>query len=475
VSTLFTPYFNPFPKSSVTLFSAPTYTGKSYLVKQILLNQNRYFQDPLTRVFVISCNQQAAVFEFEKTKDQKNTDDTLNNLNFELFVLPLEELQLDSLLPNDLIIFEDVQAVTTSIKEIVNIQAHHNQLAGVFVLCQGLLGTKIFELLSFCHQIVLFLQSTSVSRLANYIVTHFYQDKDLKNYLKTCISYAEKQKTVLLLEINSISSKERRLHIAISHLQHLADQHHPFAVVHPHPGIMALYQKTFQDCSSKCFANDQTSDMNIMPLPETSFLLVPALNVTRCAEDTSADEPTLQCSEWENVVQTIQEIIEENFPSSKWMLVKNLAREILRNKEFCITSNGRMMSLKTHPETPPVPVLDFLMSITRQQGPSERHTNNPHLRKHLVYAKHLLETNTPSVYFKNKYFLSPGKRNVHKRLEHNQNQFSSPRLRRHVRGRQNNGPSYYVGGGNNNNSRSSNVQFQIKRGPPHSDYGNFIM
>jgi hypothetical protein len=176
LSKSFSSYFSPFPKSAVTIFSAPTYTGKSYLVKQILLNQNRYFSSPLTRVFVLSCNQQAAVFEFETENDDPNHKDnfsTADDLKFQLTDLPLEEFDQNVLQPNDLVILEDVQAVTASIRVLINISAHHEHLAGVFVICQGLLGTKIFELLSVCHQIVLFMQSTSVSRLAKYIINHF--------------------------------------------------------------------------------------------------------------------------------------------------------------------------------------------------------------------------------------------------------------------------------------------------------------
>jgi hypothetical protein len=418
-SKSFSSFFNPFPKSAVTIFTAPTYTGKSYLVKQILLNQDKYFLTPLTRVFVLSCNQQAAIFEFEtenknELENDGNNSVSLPNLNFELLVLPLEDFNLDVLQPNDLVILEDVQTVTASIRVLINISAHHEQLAGVFVICQGLLGTKIFELLSFCHQIVLFMQSTSVSRLASYIVTHFYQDPDLKAYLKTCISYAEKQKTVFLLEINSISSKQIRHHIAVSHLQKVADKEHPFAVVHPHPGRMTLYQKTFANCKTDCNEIHDASnenDMQITPLPETSFLLVSAQNVSNCVKtNVGAASDLPQCSTWEKVVENIQELIEQNFPAAKWMLVKNVAREILRNQQFCLTEDGRMMSLKFNPSTPAIPVLDFLITITRQQGPNERFGNQAHLKKYVAYAKQLLSNNTPSSYFKNKYFLQTGKK-----------------------------------------------------------------
>jgi hypothetical protein len=54
----------------VTLVPAPTYTGKSWLVKQLLLHQQLYFSKPLTRVIVVLCNPKAAVFELGEEEEE---------------------------------------------------------------------------------------------------------------------------------------------------------------------------------------------------------------------------------------------------------------------------------------------------------------------------------------------------------------------------------------------------------------------
>jgi hypothetical protein len=237
--------------------------------------------------------------------------------------------------------------------------------------------------------------------------------------LKTCIAYAERKKTVLLLEINSISSKQRGHHIAISHLQQLMDKQNPFAVVHPHPGRLVFYQKKFGECRTD-FAdnddgnnddgnnndnegngdtakNDATSQMSALPLPPSSFLLVPAQNVTLATKlnKNSADDATSSlsphCDRWQDVVDNIQDMIEQNFNLKKWMTCKNLAREILRNKSFCLSEEGRMLHLKNSSgkesssslsSSTSVPLLDFIMAATKQQSPNER--TNPNAIKHFA-------------------------------------------------------------------------------------------
>ena len=451
--------FSPFPTCSVTLVPAPTFTGKSWLVKQLLLHQQLYFPKPLTRVIVVLCNPKAAVFELGEEEEE------FNRQAIKLTSVSLDNFDPENLLPNDFVVFEDVQFLTDHIRITINILAHHVGLSAVFILCQGILGSKIFELLTYCHQIVLFMQSTSVARLANYIVQQFYQDKDLKEYLKTCIAYAERKKTVLLLEINSISSKQRGHHIAISHLQQLMDKQNPFAVVHPHPGRLVFYQKKFGECrtdfadnndgnnddgndnndnnNNDTAENDAALQMSALPLPPSSFLLVPAQNVTLATKlnKNSADDATSllspHCDRWQDVVDNIQDMIEQNFNLKKWMTCKNLAREILRNKSFCLSEEGRMLHLKNPSgkessslsSSTSVPLLDFIMAATKQQSPNER--TNPNAIKHFVpFVKALLKNHCPEMYFKNKTLLAKGKGG--------------------------NGGNYYINNNNTHNFNSSN-------------------
>jgi hypothetical protein len=102
------------------------------------------------------------------------------------------------------------------------------------------------------------------------------------------------------------------------------------------------------------------------------------------------------------VVEDIQDMIEQNFPVKKWMLCKNLAREILKTPEFCITHNQTLL-IKANPARMHLPLLDFITMATRQQGPNEMIDN----RKYLPFDKILLQNNCPRLYFKNKSLLSP--------------------------------------------------------------------
>lgn len=398
------PYFVPFPVCSVTVIPAPTFTGKSWLVKQLLVHQQIYFAEaPLARVLVVLCNSRAAAFELEEEEEQQ-----LSSGGTSLSVVSLDQFDPDLLQSGDVVIFEDVQFLTEAIRQTINVLAHHVRLAAVFVLCQGILGSKIFELLTYCHQIVLFMQSTSVARLANYIVQQFYQDRQTKDYLKECISYAERKKAVLLLELNSLSSKQRGNHIAISHLTHLTDSQNPFAVVHPHPGKMSFYEKKFgQNKTTVLPTMAEGGDSVFLPLPPTSFLMVPAENIQTYKQEEEEEEEgkkssSSHCAKWNTVVEDIQDMIEQNFPVKKWMLCKNLAREILKTPEFCITHN-RTLLIKANPARMHLPLLDFITMATRQQGPNEMIDN----RKYLPFVKILLQNNCPRLYFKNKSLLSP--------------------------------------------------------------------
>ena len=439
LKTISAPYFSPFPTCSVTVIPAPTFTGKSWLVKQLLLHRHLYFSRPLTRVFIVLCNPKAGLIELEKEEQELKRQSS----SLKLIPLSLDDYNIDLPEPGDVVIFEDVQFLTDTIRDTINVVCHHVGLAAVFVLCQGLLGCKKkFELLNYCHQAVLFMQSTSVARLANYIVQQFYQDKDTKEYLKTCIAYAERKRTVLLLELNSLSSKDRGYHIAISHLQQLMDPINPFAVIHPHPGRLGMYQNKFGHCETQfqdwvsceekvggstgatgSTNNDddavQTTSASALPLPPSSFMLVPAENVTSKPEQKTKEEGGDSTNGtdssdpkqlWKIIVDTIEDLIEQNFHSRNWMLCKNVAREILRNKEFCILDEGRMLGLVSLPNAAPVSVIGLIRSATKQQSPSE--VANPALLKPFVpYVKALLKNNCPDFYFKNKFFVDNGNGN----------------------------------------------------------------
>lgn len=160
-------------------------------------------------------------------------------------------------------------------------------------------------------------------------------------------------------------------------------------------------------------------NLDVDKLPANSFVLIPAerlkvaqkLQAESCdgdCDETKSEAPSCETS-WNSLMENLQDAIEQNFPVKKWMLVKNLVRELLRVKDFCIGNDGRMLMMKHNPSMK-IPVLDFVTVVTRQQGPGERAGSDSNFqtkRRYSPFVKALLKNNCPVSYIKNKSFLSP--------------------------------------------------------------------
>ena len=245
----------PFLPNLVTVFPSLSSSGKSHLVKHIINHANDYFVKPPAKVVIVLCNSKVEAFVEDDTS-----------------VLLLQDFHPETdLEPETLLIFEDVQALTEKISTCINVYCHHLNLAGIFILVQGLLGrSQVFPLLTLSHRVVLFLQSTAVSRLANYIL-QFYQDQELRAYIKTILAIAQHQEDIVLLEINKVRGPNQPYYVAIQGLDKFAMDSDTRPVIFPQPNKLHLYRDMYSDNYAE---SDET-------LPAGSFLLVPAENVTK--------------------------------------------------------------------------------------------------------------------------------------------------------------------------------------------------
>lgn len=357
-------FYKPFLPNLVTVFPALSSSGKSHLVKHILDHPSEYFSVLPSQVLVVLCNPRVEFQEGLKTVSLADFD-------------PETDLE-----PETLLIFEDVQSLDDKITTCINVYCHHLNLVGIFVLVQGLLGrARVFPLVTLSHRVVLFLQSTAVSRLANYIL-QFYQDLELRDRVKSILAGAQRAEDIVLLEINKVRGQHQPYYLAIQGLDRYAMQGTP-PFVFPHPNRTALYSATFD--------NNQVTLEDIPP--EGSYVLVPA---SRVKKDLPAAEENHCQDEWKETLAVIRENLENNFEAKKLRLAENLVREIVRTDQFCVTADGRTLILKHH-QTVRLPLLDLVAAIVRSSAPNE--TPNP---KFVQFVKILLDNGAPLVYFKNK-------------------------------------------------------------------------
>ena len=190
--------FNPFPRNSVNLVSGPTSSGKTFFVSRLLENYKVYFQGPVERIVVVLCNERIP-----------NLSLNLNSEEEETFIIqvPLKDFDPEQLKENDLVVIDDLQALTDVVRLTISVCAHHYNLASLFIITHSLLGNRNnFELLSLCHRIFLFLKGTANARLFKYLNGNFYQDPDIQQALRDIVPFCQRNNQVLGLELNPLAS-----------------------------------------------------------------------------------------------------------------------------------------------------------------------------------------------------------------------------------------------------------------------------
>lgn len=395
--------YNPFPRNSVNLVVGPTHIGKTYFVTKLLNNYKTYFSGPVGRILIVLCNERVQPLNFDPNQ--------LLDVSVEHILL--SEFVPDNLQEHDLVVIDDLQTVTETIRLTISVCAHHYNLVSLFVVTHNLLGNPNFELVNYCHRLFLFMSASTNARQVNYIINHFYHDSDIKNYLKTVLGFCQSEKEVLALELNPLASQTKtspQVVLAFSHLTLLVDKGYFLLYPYPHWGkdyTANFTAKTLTVVKPKMSESFSYEDVSAFPIP--TLVAVPiesVMKVKAAAAAAHGEKKKVKCSEeeqWEATNEEILEQIESYFPPNKWQRIKNLAKEILRNPNFCVKTDGKIFHIRNKARTA-VSLIDFLAVATRRAGPMERE-RDPIWKMYALHVDTLLRNNAPKDLFKNKFLL----------------------------------------------------------------------
>jgi len=369
----------------------------------ILKHKQEYFQTDPAKTIVVLCNNRVDGSAYEEQGDAD--------------VITLQDFDVEvHLRPEIVLIFEDVQFLTEKITDCINIYAHHFNLAAVFVVVQGILGSDdLFRLLSLTHRLILFYSSSVCTRLSQYLNSHFFQDQDLKAYIRAIRHYSESRKNILLLELNQIQGKNKTRFLAISGLGNIAcgEKMTPPPVYYPHLSEKKNYRDKFGDNEADVDVDDEDGEDEF---PDDTYVLVPAKNVRKHRKIGSGgvvNSEDERAQIWNNMVKEIEIDIESSLPAKKWQVAKNIMRSILKSKLFSVSTDGKVLMIKGKPKSS-LPFLDYIIAAVRQSGPNE--IGDP---LNVQITKLLLSRNTPTIFFKNKSLLRDAAGGLRKLLKKN--------------------------------------------------------
>ena len=222
-----------FPRSSTTLITCASNSGKTWFLRQVMLNREVFIEagKKIRRVVYVNCNQRDTQFshpwEDAEEEDDDDDDDEDNDLKkkneeeeeeeeeeenlIDLVSVGLHDLAgtredlFDLVQPGDVVILDDLQTLTKSVEHLVNYGAHHYQLV-VFLVTQSCLGSPLYSLLKSVHNLVLLFANNSASSLARHVKSTFFLSSDTRSCLEDIFAHAEKTKSTVVLKINSVAT-----------------------------------------------------------------------------------------------------------------------------------------------------------------------------------------------------------------------------------------------------------------------------
>lgn len=377
-----------FPRHSINIVVGPTHIGKTFFVTQLVNNYKVYFCGPIDRIFIVLCNERVHPLVFKP------------DLDISVEQIPLSEYDPQLLEPNDLVIVDDLQKVTFPIRETLTVGAHHYDLVSLFIITHDIVGSVNFELIRKTQRILLFMNAFANVRQLKFLITHFFHGDEIKNYLQTISQFCQSEKEVLALELSPITTSEnhgQHVILAFSHITSLIDK--GFYLLYPFPYWGKQYIDNFYNMASGVERIEHFPYTEMPPnVPESTLVAVPMAAVIKA----SPEKKEVKCSDkqmWEDTIREIEENIESYFPPPRWQKIKNLAKEILRNNQFCVKTDGKTFHLKDRPRTQ-VSLIDFLAVVTRRAGPMEQQ-RDPIWKVYALHVDALLKNNAPKDLFKN--------------------------------------------------------------------------
>lgn len=371
-----------FPKYSTNLVIGPSNCGKSFLIKHLLSKPRNYFEAVPENIYIVHCNSQTPPYELTLEFSK------VHQFNIEEFDLNLVE-------PESILVFEDVNVLYECIKVACNVATHHLPLLALFVVSQNIIGNKHFELVKLCHRAIFCLKSKAASNSADYIKRTFFKDFETKTYLDKVLQFSERNKTYLLLEINSIAARPS-VFVAYSHFDQVN-----FSLAYSLDSLLDLKQ---YDIKKAKLMEVDSSVGNISNPPPNTFVVLPLSFVQEQVKKRSEGGNAACAAEknWAQVLAIVHSTIEQDLPLKRWRTAKSLARYVLESQDFCVTVDGRFMSLKNRPFEKAV-FFDFLNDATRRATTWEKPKKEWKLYK--IFVRALSDRGTSLSPIKNSHLL----------------------------------------------------------------------
>jgi len=374
---------------SVNLITSPSNSGKTTLLINILQHRERFFdKDMANSVLYINCNTQNKHTRTENPFLSKQ--DEANFPTVEVFNLSEIENVNTLVNPKQLIILDDVVYLNDTIMYFVTYAANHLDLI-VFIVTQGCLATKLFELLYKIHTITLFFRNSSSTPLIGHLTSRFFVSPEKKRYLKSICSTAESNKTSVIIKLNTISSSSSTYKkiMAFSNLEQLMDESSPFIKIHPEIGE----SDNLSQLVSKFIG---------MKLPDTvtddDFILVQAKHVKRTQEEGNLKQDScIGKNAWSEMYNAVIQEIYNTFPQKRWTHAINIFKEILRVKHFCISKDYRTLLIKNAKKNR-ISIIDLITVATRRSHPNEPESK---FKEYIPFIKNLLNNKIPLTFLKN--------------------------------------------------------------------------
>ena len=389
-------YYCPFFPNSVNLISASTNSGKTTLLKNILVNKKNCFVRPFDRVLVVLCNEKVDAQDYLQ----------LSNKSLQVDTIYLSEFDPETYLSSNLVvIFEDVLTLNDLILNTVNVYAHHLDLNSVFLVTQSILREEEFKsLLSLSHRVIIFFSGVAGSKLGLYIKKLFFVNSEIKDYLKRIISFAEKTKANVLFELNDIRGQFETKYFAIVNFQGFFDRpidkvkedhdenttNEKETFIFPKLNEMYDYDQKFSDFKVELAAAGD--------LPLDAYVLVKTNNVLPPEKKLKKEESNAK-RDWEAVNTLIIDDINDGIRPACRQSAKNIAKSILNSKYFLVSKDGKSLMIKNSPKSS-ISLMDYLNVASRLAVPNEKFDQN-----HSTYvqiSKLLLMSKTPKFFIRNK-------------------------------------------------------------------------
>ena len=387
-----------FPRQSVNLLSAPSNTGKTTLLRNVLKYRQHFFdRDGVKGLIYVNCNARNDTAALENPFEELEEE-------MEVLVLALHDIEdVDDLLKSRagyVVVLDDVVAINATIEHLITYATHHSDVT-LFVVTQSLLSNKLFSLLYKVHTVTLFFGNSSTPPLARHLLNYFFLDDDTKRSLKSYFSSCEKNKLTCVVKLNNVASAPK----AYKKVQLFAGIDQLFSGPR---GYCVVYPEANQ-------AETLSSQMEFGPeVDDDTLVLVKARYVIRkdrrgeegeTAEGAQAADP--QKSKWTHMFNTVVEDLKQNFEVKKWKSVIGLFKEILRVNKFTLGSkaDGYKTLLLKGKKLVSCSLIDFIYLLTRRSHPLEKPEK---YLEFLPFIKLLLKKKVPKSLIKNQKALELG-------------------------------------------------------------------